>query len=296
MPSIEVAKENSLPVKLYYEDLGEGRPVVLIHGWPLSGRSWERQVPALVENGYRVIAYDRRGFGYSGRPSSGYDYDTFAADLDKLMTELDLRQAVLVGFSMGSGEVARYLGKYGSDRVSRAVMIGAIPPFLLKTADNPAGVDAEVFEDIKSGIKKDRLAFLTRFFNGFYNADELLGDRLSEEVIRWSWNTGSWASPIAFLACVDAWTEDFREDVDRIDVPTLVIHGDADKILPFEATAAALAGKLKGARLVKLSGGPHGVLWTHADEINKELIPFLGEAGEFRPSPSRERPLSQTLQ
>ena len=280
MTSIHVGHENSAPIHIHYEDLGSGQPVVLIHGFPLSGRSWEKQAIALIEAGYRVITYDRRGFGESSQPSTGYDYDTFAADLDKLMTELDLRDVILAGFSMGTGEVARYLGTYGSERVSRAVMIGVVPPFLLQTPDNPAGVPASGIEETVEAIRTDRLAYLTSFYEAFYNPDELLGTRLSEEVVRDSWNVAAAASPIGTLLCPPTWITDFREDVARIDVPTLVIHGDADRILPPEATARRLPDLIDDCRLVEIEGAPHGLLWTHGAEVNEALLAFLGETRE----------------
>ena len=275
MNYITVGKENSTNINLYYEDHGTGKPVVLIHGWPLSGASWEKQLPALLDAGYRVITYDRRGFGNSGRPTTGYDYDTLAADLNKLMTQLDLREATLVGFSMGGGEVARYLGTFGSERVSKAIFMAAIPPFLLKKADNPEGVDGTIFDGIKLGIIADRPAFLTSFLTNFYNVDDNLGKRLSDEVIRLSWNIAAGASPIGTLACVSAWLTDFREDLKRIDVPTLVIHGDADRILPLDATGKRIIEYTKGSRMVVISGGPHGLNWTHAEEVNRALLEFL---------------------
>src|SRR5208337_933367 len=223
MPYITVGKENSGEIDLYYEDHGSGIPVVLIHGWPLSGAAWEKQVPALLGAGFRVITYDRRGFGRSSRPAKGYTYDTFARDLDKLMTILNLNEAILVGFSMGGGEVARYLGTIGSRRVSKAVFISAIPPYLIKTKDNPAGIDGSVFEGIKKGIVADRPSFLTQFFHNFYNADILKGKLISEEVMKLSWNTAVVASPIGTLDCVTAWLTDFRKDLSKITIPVLVV-------------------------------------------------------------------------
>jgi non-heme chloroperoxidase len=277
VPYITVGKENSGDIELYYEDHGTGKPVVLIHGWPLSGRSWEKQEAALLEAGYRVIAYDRRGFGDSSKPASGYDYDTFAADLDKLMTKLDLRDAALVGFSMGGGEVARYLGAHGSGRVSRAVFIAAVPPMLLKTPDNPGGVDGSVFEGIKRAIAADRPAFLSKFLSDFYNVDSLRGKRVSDDLVRLSWNVAAGASAKGTLDCVSAWGTDFRKDLARIDVPTLVIHGDADRIVPIAVSGARTREAVKGARLVAVEGGPHGLTWTHAEQVNRELLDFLGQ-------------------
>src|ERR1700688_4181191 len=238
MPYANVGKENSTDVQLYYEDHGSGDAVVLIHGYTLSGASWEKQGPGLLSAGHRVITYDRRGFGKSSQPTMGYNYDTFAEDLHKLITHLELREFALVGFSMGGGEVARYLGKYGSKNVSKAVIISGVPPFLLKTPDNSEGVDSSVFEGIQKAIVADRYAFFTEFFKNFYNTDLFLGKRVSEEAVRASWNLAAGSSATATLPCVSTWHEDFRQDLKRIDVPTLVIHGDADRILPI--TAAGL--------------------------------------------------------
>jgi non-heme chloroperoxidase len=276
MPYVTVGKENSGDIQLYYEDHGSGRPVVLIHGYPLSGASWEKQVPALLNAGYRVITYDRRGFGKSSQPTDGYNYDTFAADLQKLIAQLSLQDVTVVGFSMGGGEIARYVGKYGASDLSKAVIIGGVPPFLLKTSDNPEGVDGGVFDGIKKAVAADRYAFFTDFFKNFYNTDVFSGQRVSDEVVRGSWNIAAGASATASLACVSTWYEDFRQDVARIDVPTLVIHGDADRIVPLEAAGARTAKLVKGARLVVVKGGPHCITWTHADEVNSELVSFLG--------------------
>jgi non-heme chloroperoxidase len=278
MPFITVGQENSGKIELYYEDHGTGQPVVLIHGWPLSGRSWEKQVPALLASGHRVITYDRRGFGDSSKPTAGYDYDTFAADLHVLLTELDLRGVTLVGFSMGGGEVARYVGTRGSSRVSRAVFMAAVPPFLLKTPDNPTGVDASVFDGIKQAIAADRPAFLSKFFADFYNVDVLRGTRISDEAVRLSWNVGAGASPKGTLDCVSTWVTDFRQDLRRFNVPTLVVHGDADRITPLAATGTPTHEAVKGSRLLVVKGGPHGLNWTHADEVNRELVAFVGQA------------------
>ncbi|MFJ3204374.1 alpha/beta fold hydrolase [Streptomyces sp. NPDC086989] len=275
MPFIKVAEGNSAPVELYYEDHGTGQPVVLIHGWPLNGASWEKQTAALLAAGHRVITYDRRGFGRSDQPADGYDYDTFASDLNEVLTTLDLRDTVLVGFSMGTGEVTRYLGTYGSDRVTKAVMIGVVPPFLLKTDDNPAGVDAGVFKGIEDAITADRFAFMSAFLADFYNVDVLGGERISEQAVQASWNVAVGASAKGTLDCVQAWLTDFRADLPRIDVPTLIIHGDADRTLPIEATAIPLAKSITGAELVTVPGGPHGLLLTHAAEVNAALLAFL---------------------
>jgi non-heme chloroperoxidase len=277
MPYVTVGKENSGNIELYYEEHGSGRPIVLIHGYPLSGASWEKQVPVLLDAGYKVITYDRRGFGKSSQPTEGYNYDNFAEDLRKLIAQLKLHDFTLVGFSMGGGEVARYLGKYGSQGVSKAVIISGVPPFLLKTANNPEGVDASVFEGIQKSVAADRYAFFTEFFKNFYNTDLLLGKRVSEQVVQASWNTASGSSATASLACVPTWHEDFRENLARIDVPTLVIHGDDDRILPINATGARTAKLVRGARQFVVKGGPHCVTWTHAEEVNSELLSFLGD-------------------
>lgn len=275
MGTITVGQENSTPIDLYYEDHGSGSPVVLIHGWPLSGASWEKQLAVLLGAGRRVITYDRRGFGRSSQPDSGYDYDTFASDLNEIMTRLDLRDAALVGFSMGGGEVARYLGKYGSDRVKQAVFIASIPPFLLKTDDNSAGLDGSVFEGIKKAIVADRPAFLSEFLKNFYNVDELGGKKISNQAVHLSWMVAAGASPKGTLDCVQSWLTDFRKDLEKITVPTLVIHGDADRILPIAATGARIHDGVEGSRMVVVAGGPHGILWTHAENVNSALVKFL---------------------
>jgi pimeloyl-ACP methyl ester carboxylesterase len=282
MPYVTVGKENSSNIDLYYEDHGSGQPVVLIHGYPLSGASWEKQVPALLDVGHRVITYDRRGFGKSSQPTTGYHYDTFAEDLHKLITHLELPEFALVGFSMGGGEVARYLGKYGSKGVSKAVIISGVPPFLLKTPDNSEGVDGSVFEGIEKAVAADRYAFFTEFFKNFYNTDLLLNKRISEQAVQASWNLAAAASATASLACVPTWHEDFRKDVNKIDVSTLVIHGDADRILPITASGLRTAKLIKGARLLVVKNGPHCITWTHAEEVNAELVNFLGKAAAKR--------------
>jgi pimeloyl-ACP methyl ester carboxylesterase len=270
-----VGQENSSSIGICYEDHGDGKPVVLIHSWPVSGAFWEKQVAALSAAGHRVITYDRRGFGKSTRPATGYDFDTFADDLHTLITKLGLRDVALVGSSMGGGEVARYMGKYGSTRVSKAVFISSITPYLLKAPDNPEGVDMSVFEGIRQAIIADRPAFLTGFFSNYYNADVLKGTRVSEQVIQYSWNVGVGASPKGTFDCVTAWLTDFRKDLAHVDVPTLVIHGDSDRILPHAVTANRMIKAVKGAKLVIIKGGPHALTWTHADEVNEELVAFL---------------------
>lgn len=272
---IHVGQENSTPIELYYEDHGAGKPVVLIHGWPLSGASWEKQTAALLAAGFRVITYDRRGFGKSSQPAIGYEYDTFAEDLHKLVTTLDLRDFALVGFSMGGGEVARYIGKHGTDRVSKAVFISSVPPYLLKAPDNQTGVEMGVFDGIKKAIAADRPAFMTQFLNNFYNVDQLGGKLISDEVVRLSWNVAMGASAKGTLDCVTAWYTDFRKDLPKVDVPALVIHGDADRIVPIDASGRRTHEQVKGSKLVVLQGAPHGLCWTHADRVNAELLSFL---------------------
>src|SRR6266850_1847750 len=280
MPYVNVGKENSGEIDLYYEDHGSGDPVVLIHGYPLNGASWEKQLPVLLAAGYRVITYDRRGFGKSSQPITGYNYDTFAEDLHKLVTQLKLRDFTLVGFSMGGGEVARYFGKYGSKGVSKAVIISGVPPYLLKAADNPEGVDASVFAGIQKAVAADRYAFFTGFFQNFYNTDAFLGKRVSEQVVQASWNIAAGASATASFACVATWHEDFREDLARVDVPTLVIQGDADRILPITATGLRTAKLIKGARRLIVKDGPHCITWTHVEEVNAALVSFFGETAD----------------
>jgi non-heme chloroperoxidase len=275
MSRITVGAENSNPIEIYYEDHGTGEPVVLIHGYPLNGDSWERQERVLLAAGYRVIRYDRRGFGRSSRPTTGYDYDTFAVDLNLLLEHLELDDVALCGFSMGTGEVTRYLGTYGSARVNKAVMLGAIPPFLLKTDENPEGVDGQVFADIKASIVRDRYAYFKDFLDNFYNVDELMPERISQQAWQASFNVAAGASPYATYACVDTWLTDFRADLPLIDVPTLVIHGSEDRILPYEATAKRLPGLIRDLKLVAIEGGPHNIGWTHPDEVNGALLEFL---------------------
>jgi non-heme chloroperoxidase len=275
MATVTVGQQNGTDIEIYYEDHGSGQPVVLIHGFPLNGHSWERQESVLLEAGYRVISYDRRGYGQSSKPTVGYDYDTFAADLNTLLQELDLSNIVLVGFSMGSGEVTRYLGTYGSGRVSKAVLMGAIPPFLLKTDDNPQGVDGSVFEGIKQAITNDRYAFFSGFFDNFYNTDVLGGTRISEQAVQGSFVAATAATGFSTYAVVDTWLTDFRADLPKINVPMLVIHGDADRILPYEATAARLPALIPGLKLITIAGGPHNIAWTHYQEVNAALLDFL---------------------
>ena len=275
MATLTVGTENSTPIELYYEDHGAGRPVVLIHGWPLSGRSWEAQVPALVDAGYRVITYDRRGFGKSSQPWNGYDYDTFAADLKALLDHLDVTDATLVGFSMGGGEVVRYIGRYGTDRVSRAVLAAAVPPYLYKSDDNPeGGLDDATIAQFEEGVKGDRAAFIDGFATTFYSA----GDKLviSEQQRQYAVSLAAVASPKGTLDCIAAFGRtDFREDVAKIGIPTLVIHGDSDAVVPFEVSGKRSAEAIPGAELVVIEGGPHGINATHPAEFNKALLAFL---------------------
>ena len=276
MAYLKVGEENNTDIEIYYEDRGTGKPVVLIHGWPLSGASWERQTAALLAAGYRVITYDRRGFGRSTQPSTGYDYDTLARDTFELIETLDLHDATLVGFSMGGGEVARYFGKYNDNgRVTKAVFMSSVAPALRKDGDNPEGVDPAVFEGIKRGIEADRFVFLETFLKNFYNKKLVGGTDISDAAIHASFNIASASSYQAFLNCVDAWLEDFRGDIAQIKVPTLVIHGDSDQILPIDATGKRTAALIPGAQLHVVEGGPHGLNWTHATEVNKALLAFL---------------------
>ena len=275
MSMVKVGTENGSDIQLYYEVHGSGRPVVLIHGYPLSGHSWEKQMRPLLESGHQVITYDRRGFGWSSQPTTGYDYDTLAADLNTLLETLNLRDVDLVGFSMGTGEVTRYISKYGSDRVRKAVLLGPIPPFLLKTSDNPEGVDKTVFDTIKSNVLKDRYDYLRSFFDDFYNVDKLRPSRISESAWQASFQVAVRASAYATYACVDTWLTDFRDDLREIDVPTLIMQGTEDRILPHESTGKRLPALMKDAKLVTVEGGPHNIGWTHADDVNRELVAFL---------------------
>ncbi|MRX44056.1 alpha/beta fold hydrolase [Agromyces kandeliae] len=274
MPYITVGTENSAPIELYYEDHGEGRPVVLIHGYPLDGASWEKQARALLGAGYRVVTYDRRGFGRSSKPAIGYDYDTFAADLKTLLDSLELTEVTLVGFSMGTGEVGRYLGAHGSDRIAKAAFLGSLEPYLRQTDDNPDGA-APDFDGLKSQAEGDRFAWFDGFFENFYNLDENLGSRISEAAVRASWTTAAGAGWYAASAAVDTWLTDFRADIERIDVPVLIVHGTADRILPIDATARRFGPLLPSAEYIEIEGAPHGMLWTHAEEINAALLTFV---------------------
>lgn len=285
MGFITVGNENSTPIELYYEDQGAGRPVVLIHGYPLNGHSWERQTRELLAAGYRVVTYDRRGFGRSSKVGTGYDYDTFAADLNTLLETLDLRDVVLVGFSMGTGELARYVARYGHERVAKLGFLASLEPFLLARDDNPEGVPGDVFDGIRAAAKGDRYAWYTKFFADFYNLDETLGSRISQEAVTASWNVAISSAPVAAYAVVSSWIEDFRGDVEAVRAsgkPALILHGTADNILPIDATARRFRRELPDAQYVEIDGAPHGLLWTHADEVNTALLAFLGAAAIAR--------------
>jgi non-heme chloroperoxidase len=275
MPHVTVGQENGADIQIHYEDHGTGQPVVLIHGYPLSGRAWDKQVPALLQAGYRVITYDRRGFGQSSQPATGYDYDTFAADLSTLLEHLDLRDAVLVGHSMGTGEVTRYLSSYGSARVAKGVLVSPIPPFLLLTPDNPDGVPQSLFDGFVQAARADTPAWMKGFLDNFYNADTLRGVLVSDQAWQASWNLAVTASATAAVACIATWATDFRADLPKIDVPVLVLHGDADRVLPLDKTGKRLPGLISDMQLTVIEGGPHAIPWTHADQVNAALLGFL---------------------
>ncbi len=275
MPYVKVGEENSGPIDLYYEDHGSGRPVVLIHGYPLSGRAWDKQVPALLEDGRRVITYDRRGFGSSSQPATGYDYDTFAADLHALLEHLDLDDVTLVGHSMGTGEVTRYLGSYGSERIARGVLMSPIPPYLLQAGDNLEGLPASLFAGFAQAARQDTPAWMKGFLDNFYNIDKLRGTLVSDQAYQASWNIAVTASATAAVACIGTWTTDFRADLPKIDVPVLVIQGDDDQVLPYPRTGKRLPGLISDVQTVVIEGGPHAIAWTHADQVNVALHKFM---------------------
>lgn len=277
MGYVKVGEENSTPINIYYEDHGSGRPIVLVHGWPLNGASWEKQTNALLAAGYRVITYDRRGFGKSSQPATGYEYDTFAADLNALVTSLDLGDFSLFGFSMGTGEVARYCATYGTSRVRSVGYLGGILPYLVKTEDNPGGIPGATFTPLVEGAKADRFAFLAGFLQNFYNADRFVGSRISDEAIRASWNVGTSASAIGLVGCMIAWGTDFRNDLASFNLPPLILHGTADRIVPVEFTGRPLHKLLPDATYVELEDAPHGLLWTHANEVNLALLDFVSQ-------------------
>jgi len=260
--------------QLYYKDWGAGRPVVFIHGWPLNADMWEYQMPVLGAQGLRCVAYDRRGFGRSDQPWGGYDYDTFADDLAALLDKLDLRDVVLVGFSMGGGEVARYLSRHGTARVAKVALVAAVTPFLLKTADNPDGADKGLFDDMVEGLNKDRPNFLADFGKTFFGAG-LLNFSVSAEILQWALTLALQASPKATIDCVRAFSDtDFRADMGAFTVPTLIIHGDADKIVPIEISGRAAAKMIPGARLKEYAGAPHALFFTEKDRFNQDILEF----------------------
>ncbi|WP_046245153.1 alpha/beta fold hydrolase [Hymenobacter terrenus] len=265
------------PINIFYEDWGQGAPVVLIHGWPLDHTMWEHQAIDLAKAGNRVIAYDRRGFGRSSRPWTGYDYDTFAADLNALLEELDLNNVTLVGFSMGGGEIARYLGTYGDARIARVAFVGAVTPFMLKTDDNPEGVPQSVFDQIGDALTKDRFDFLQSFAKSFYGVG-MISHPVSQAVLDWNFTVASLAAPNATRDCAVAFsTTDFRADLQTIKVPTLVIHGDADATVPFEASGERTANMISHAELKVYKGGPHGLFFTNKDELSRDLLAFISK-------------------
>jgi non-heme chloroperoxidase len=280
MPYVTVGQENSTAIRIYYEDHGSGPPVVLVHGYALNGHSWEKQEAALLAAGHRVITYDRRGFGASSRPSIGYNFDTLADDLHVLLSRLDLHAVVLAGFAMGTGEVARHLAVHGSERVKAAVLVAPLLPFLLKTNDNPDGIDRSVLDDIAARIAADRPAAMKDFMDRSYNVDLLGGSRVSDQAWQNSFYVAVSASAHAALRCVTACLEDFRSDLAAISIPVLVIHGDQDRVLPYEATSRRLPALLKNARSTIIAGGPHAIIWTHADEVNQALLDFIGHPGQ----------------
>ncbi|HET8928566.1 MAG TPA: alpha/beta hydrolase [Microbacterium sp.] len=281
MGYIAVGIENTTPIELYYEDQGAGQPVVLIHGYPLNGHSWERQTRELLAAGHRVITYDRRGFGRSSKVGSGYDYDTFASDLNTLLETLDLEDVALVGFSMGTGELARYARRHGHDRVASFAFLASLEPFLVARDDNPGGVPQEVFDGIEAAARGDRYAWYTQFFADFYNLDENLGSLISSEAVTASWKVAISSAPVAAYAVVASWIEDFRSDVDAVrdsGKPALILHGTGDRILPIDATARRFRRALPDAQYVEIENAPHGLLWTHADDVNAALLGFLGSS------------------
>jgi non-heme chloroperoxidase len=276
MSVISVGTENTTSIDLHYEDYGSGPAVILIHGYPLSGRAWDKQVPPLLAAGHRVITYDRRGAGASSQPATGYDWDTFADDLNTLIRTLDLDHTVLIGHSMGTGEVTRYLSRYGSEKVERAVLIGPIPPYLSQAPDNPEGVPANLFDGFRQQAEADSPAWLKGFLDNFYNIDQFGGNRVSDEAYKASFNVAAGMSAIAAYECIGTWQADFRADLPKIDIPVLVIQGDADRILPFDKTGQRLPALISDMELVVIEGGPHAIPWTHTDQVNAALLHFLG--------------------
>ena len=275
MATVTVGQENNTDIEIYYEDHGAGQPVVLIHGYPLSGRAWDKQVPVLLEKHCRVITYDRRGFGKSSQPTAGYDYDTFANDLNTLLEDLDLHNVILVGHSMGTGEVTRYLGRFGSARVARGVLVSPIPPFLLQAPDNPEGLPQSLFDGFMQAAKQDMPAWMKGFLDSFFNIDKFRGTLVSDQAYQANWNLAVSASGTAAVACVPTWLTDFRADLAKIDVPMLVIQGDADRVLPYEKTGNRLRTLIKDVKVVVIKDGPHAISWTHADQVNAALLNFI---------------------
>jgi non-heme chloroperoxidase len=273
MGTITAGQENSTPIELHYEDHGTGQAVVLVHGYPLDGTSWERQARELRAAGYRVITYDRRGFGKSSHAEVGYDYDTFAADLNTVITTLDLTDVILVGFSMGTGELARYATLFGTDRIAKFAFLGSLEPGMLGQ-----GVPQSLFDGIQANAQNDRFAWFGQFYSDFYNLDENLGSRISQEVVNASWNVAAGSAPMAAYAVVPTWIEDFTADVAAVrasGIPTLIVHGTADRILPIDATGRPFSAAFPEAEYVEIEGAPHGMLWTHAAEVNAVLLPFV---------------------
>ena len=275
MGTVTVGHENSTPIELYYEDHGSGDPVVLLAGWPLDSRSWEPQIHVLVDGGHRVIAYDRRGFGRSSRPTEGYDFDSLAGDLHQLLTELDLREVTLVGFSLGTGELARYIGTHETGRLKACVLIETLAPSFAKSGDNPEGIDQAGVADVQQAILDDRFAWLTGLTENLLNLDDYLGNRVSEETVRAIWDAAADASPWATWACPPGWLVDFSDDITKINIPTLILHGTADRILPINGQGRRLHAALPNARYAEIDGGPHLMGVTHAAEVNRELLAFL---------------------
>jgi non-heme chloroperoxidase len=282
MPFVTVGRENSAAIRIYYEDHGSGSPVVLVHGYAQNGHSWEKQETALLAAGHRVITYDRRGCGASSRPSTGYDFDTLAGDLEVLLRRLDLRAVVLAGFALGTGEVARYLAVHGPGRVTAAVLVAPLLPFLLQTPDNPGGLDRSVFDRLIARIAADRPAAMKDFLDRSYNIDLLGGSRVSDQAWQNSFYVALTASAHAAAGGVTACREDFRADLPRIHIPVLIIHGDQDRVLPYQATSSRLPALLNNTRSTVIAGGPHAIIWTHADEVNQALLDFIGHPGPAR--------------
>lgn len=268
-------KKAKQPVDIFYEDYGSGQPVILIHGWPLSRKSWEQQVWKIVEEGFRCISYDRRGFGISSQPWGEYDYSALASDLNSIIEELDLKDAILIGFSMGGGEVVRYLTDYGADKISKAALISSIIPLVKKKDDNPDGVPQDALDGIKESLQNDRVGFLKEFGKGFYNFDDNK-DRVSQAQLDYDFTIASFASPRATIQTALAWMNtDFRPELKNVTVPTLIVHGDADETVP-QATSADQAAKgIANNTYEVIKGAPHGLNITHADELNEILVSFL---------------------